>query len=754
MNNFFDQMMAKYAPTYTRALEGMKQQQNMGADSPSMLTQQPTDYVPNQAPVQTYGQAPLEAPQAAPQADVNPYAKYVTDVPQEAPQQPTEALAPQSYPQVGQQTEAVAPPVSDEATNGFHDVSPERAQAAEANRSHLASMINGGSSKAEITAYLATQGIDPAKVTGLDTALQQVRDHPGMVVPVGTSAEAVRAADPVAYHGPNNGQVDSLLRGALDGITLGAGDEFNGAVSGARGVIENALGYGDGKSFSQTYHDTVQNDRQLLADSEHYNPWTTTAGELIGGAALAPIGGEVALGRTALQTAGRAAIEGAAYGGAYGFNSGTGDLSNRVTEGAKGALSGAALGGVVGGAAGGIANRIAANRAAPSEAREILNAADRLNAKAAPDELIQPLVGHTSNGGVGSQATAIAQPLISGRLSGLDRSVNRVETASGQARDRIANELAGGSADDLNTVAARQSNPANPGTLAAYEAESKTASDALYGHAENLAGDVHLQTPSTVAAIDAKLAEWRAVPGGVAGAGALQELRDNLAGSQYTVAGLRRLRTTFGDGIDSGNRTVKEAAKSIWGPLSRDITQGLRSQGLGEAATAYRAADQNFAQRLQNLDSIGLILGDGQHSADTVADNISRMSRSDYGQLSRSLGVLPADQQNSIRAAIVDNLGRARPGMQDATGERFSLESFLTHWSHDKFSDQAKAAILPSNTVRDLNDLARIAGANRSLKGRGNPSRSGITVNSSAELLGLGVRVNFSRYDGWCDPCA
>jgi hypothetical protein len=200
------------------------------------------------------------------------------------------------------------------------------------------------------------------------------------------------------------------------------------------------------------------------------------------------------------------------------------------------------------------------------------------------------------------------------------------------------------------------------------------------------------------------------------------------------VDGLRRLRTSFGDSIDSKNRTVKEAAKTLWPTLSRDIDSGLRSNGLTDAARAYRAADRNYATRSQNLDSIGLILGDGQHSADIVADNISKMSRTDYGQLSRAIGVLPADQQNSIRGAIVESLGRALPSKQDGTGARFSLETFLTQWSHDKFSAQAKAAILPAQTIRDLNDLATLASANRALRSKGNSSRSGVTVGNLTEF--------------------
>lgn len=179
---------------------------------------------------------------------------------------------------------------------------------------------------------------------------------------------------------------------------------------------------------------------------------------------------------------------------------------------------------------------------------------------------------------------------------------------------------------------------------------------------------------------------------------------------------------------------MKEAANSLWPRLSEDISGGLSRNGQGDAARAYRAADQNYAARSQNLDLINLILGDGQHSADTIANNIQRMSRSDYGQLSRSLAVLPDDQANQIRGAIVDGLGRAKPNQQDLTGEKFSLETFLTSWNGGKFSDQAKEAILPPATIRDLNDLARVASANRSLGRKGNASRSASTLNNLAEF--------------------
>ena len=72
------------------------------------------------------------------------------------------------------------------------------------------------------------------------------------------------------------------------------------------------------------------------------------------------------------------------------------------------------------------------------------------------------------------------------------------------------------------------------------------------------------------------------------------------------------------------------------------------------------------------------------------------------------------------------------------TGEKFSLETFLSSWNSSKFSDQAKEAILPPATIRDLNDLARVASAGRALGKKGNASRSGVTLTNIAEIGNLG----------------
>ncbi|MEG3124783.1 hypothetical protein [Sphingomonas sp. GB1N7] len=681
--------------------------------------------------------AQQQAPAPEPVHEANPFDEFDAPAPAHHAA-PAQIQAPAPVAPIEPGPAPTPAPVDWEANMQVHG--DQKATVSEADQqlnADIAMLINNGATKEQIGARLAKDGKGLDTLSGLDEALAW-RAHNKGTIQVGLRTNVDKA--PVEYHGPDKGKFDAVVTGALDAASLGSADEVGAGVDALGNSIGNIVGLGDGQSIGDRYAQTRDENRTQLKDASYYNPGSYLGGQVIGSLATLPIGGEAALGRTALQTAARAGAEGAAYGGVYGFNSADGGVADRLEAGAKGAALGAGLGSVIGGVTGRIGERIAANRANPSEARQLLNAADNLNAGVPRNEQIRPVIGHTSNGGIGSTLTATGEGLlIPGHVGGIQRATRAVEENSGLARDRIANNAAGGVAEDLNAVAARQANPHSPGSLAAYESESRLASDHLYQQAADAAGNVQLSTPRTIQAIDRKLAQWDAVPGGVAGSQALRDLRDNLSRGTFSVDGLRRLRTSFGDSIDSGNRTVREAANSLWPRLSEDISGGLSRNGLGDAARLYRQADQNYAARGQNLESIRTILGDGMHSADTVADNIARMSRTDYGQLARSISVLPADQQASVRGAIINNLGRALPSKQDLTGESFSLETFLTNWGRDKFSNEAKAAILPPQTVRDLDNLARVASANRALRGKGNASRSGYTVGNIAELGAVGV---------------
>lgn len=172
---------------------------------------------------------------------------------------------------------------------------------------------------------------------------------------------------------------ESLGRGALQGVTLGFGDEIYGA---AKGAYDKVLGSGDFSGTYATERDAVRAANDKARDA---NPATYFAGELAGGVAIPGAAARVATklpaaasrlgsaaGFGATQKAANlglgaramaASREAGAYGAAYGLGTGEGSLEDQAlsTLGgyAGGRVVGAALPGAVDLASAG-ARRVAA----------------------------------------------------------------------------------------------------------------------------------------------------------------------------------------------------------------------------------------------------------------------------------------------------------------------------------------------------------------------------------------------------------
>lgn len=659
----------------------------------------PIQQSPHVMPVQPPQEA-LQAPQPVPNA--NPFDQF--DEPAAAPQQAVDG------PNVVETTEAQR--IASETFN--HDISE---------------MVNAGATKAQIEARVAQEQAkgNRVAVNGLEEALAY-RDKFHSAVTVGIANDA-GLAKPADYHAPDHGALDAAGVGAFDSLTLGAGDEIGGAIGATTSSIAGAFGGGTGEGWSDAYGRVRDENRQALNDAEHYHPGAYMAGQVVGGIASLPVGGEL--------SAGRALVEGAAYGGAYGFNSGTDGIVDRLQEGAKGAALGGVIGGTVGAIGGRVARGIAERRANPSEARGILNAADNLN-RGGGDTPIQPLVGHTSHGGLGSTLTATAEEMIvPGQMGGIQSATRRFEEAGGAARDRIANDLTGGATLNLDDAAARINDRANPGSLINYDRRGAIKSDALYDHAGSLTPDGFQAVPRTFLPwIDTQIARLDRIAGDGPGLADLVRIRDDIAGGGgLDIQSLRSLRTRFGRNFEAADGDVRGVAKQAWGRLTADVASSLRNQGAGDAARAWTRADQNYVRHLNNRDIVSRVIGDGSLSADQVSDRLAKMARAEYDTLGSALRLMPAAEANNVRGALVDSLGRATSSRQNGA-ERFSMETFATQWDRSKFSDHAKTAMFGSSpqTLRDLDDLARLANANRTFRAKGNPSRSGITVGNIATI--------------------
>ncbi|NBU79960.1 MAG: hypothetical protein EBS50_12980 [Sphingomonadaceae bacterium] len=180
--------------------------------------------------------------------------------------------------------------------------------------------------------------------------------------------------------------------------------------------------------------------------------------------------------------------------------------------------------------------------------------------------------------------------------------------------------------------------------------------------------------------------------------------------------------------------------KGILGNVADDIEAGLRSVGRDDAADTFRRADRLWSERIEVIEqTLAPIIGkDGLKSGEQVLSAIESMAKGQGGgnmRLSRLLSTLSPEEAGNVRATLIDRLGRATPGAQDAQGQAFSASTFLTNWN--RMTPQAKATMFGDKGTRAaLNDLAEIAQSTKATQSMANTSNTGVAVTSANVIAG------------------
>lgn len=520
----------------------------------------------------------------------------------------------------------------------------------------------------------------------------------------------------------------------MQGIAEGAGDIVQGIgntigmVTDPFGrVIADALGY-DGSQMQSL--GTVAREGVGLPQSQ--NPIVRNVNEF---AASGLAGGVVARSVGAVLNPGTAQA----------VANTVGRTPIRDTAAAAGAGAGAAVGEEVGGTPGQVAGLLIGGLSANS-------AANRLSSVAAggtPNALAMAagrqgvdLLPADAGGPVARAFTTgtRASPLSVGPVT---NAAERQQQQFGQAVQRTADKQG----EVVNTQTAGEA--VRTGAQA-YSKESAQAGSRMYDRAATLAKGVRAIKPTaTVQAVNEALARMKQNP--AASPSDIQSLEAFRARieSGVSIQGLRDARTTLSQGVYDG-KLRSGADQSMWkGILSNvadDIDAGLRSVGRDDAANAFRRADKFWSERVEFIDqALQPILGrDGAKGGEQVLQAIEGMARGQSGgnaRLSRVLSALPAEEAGNVRATLIDRLGRAKPGAQDAQGETFSAATFLTNWN--KMTPQAKASIFPDKATRNnLNDLAVIAEGTKRGQSMANTSNTGIAIGANASIGAAGAVTN------------
>ena len=107
-----------------------------------------------------------------------------------------------------------------------------------------------------------------------------------------------------------------------------------------------------------------------------------------------------------------------------------------------------------------------------------------------------------------------------------------------------------------------------------------------------------------------------------------------------------------------------------------------------DARDAFKAANAHYATNADLIDNVLQPLKGRNRTPEQVGSDLLVKSRRGGTVLTelKQGGVLDPDDMDKLGAAWLRGSSRARAGKQDASGEKFSANTFLTNWG--KLSDE------------------------------------------------------------------
>jgi hypothetical protein len=482
------------------------------------------------------------------------------------------------------------------------------------------------------------------------------------------------------------GEIDATVRGAADAMSLGLADKISAATN---TVFDGG-----------TYADNLRNERISNAADKQVNQIARGAGQ-IAGAMVLP--GTPGLARNAML--------GGAYGGAYGFNSSDEPIAQRGDNALLGAGLGAAgaTGGTLLGRGLGSAYRTA-TREGPA-AKEVAENIDVISAGQRQGVPIRQPDARPSTRAdfAAAEASPAGNPAISRTLEADKAAMQgRLQEVGGQGqvRDNF-------SSGELVQQAGQR-----------YIARTRSQANALYGRAEQAAGNAAAPPTKAIDAIDRNIADLTA-NGARTNAGQiryLEDLKADLASGALTIQKLRSIRTNMRGQINERSLTGTDAERRVGEVVdaaSDDIAEAL--QGNPQALSAYKTADAFYRQKQDFIKQVAQkFLGprDNPISAEQAASRINAMLKEggDSGRFSRMWKELEPAEQADLRATFAEALGKGRNG-------EFSLAALATNMR--KVNGNTAREVFGQDGLSALRDLQVIARAKADTAGALNSSRTG-----------------------------
>ena len=205
----------------------------------------------------------------------------------------------------------------------------------------------------------------------------------------------------------------------------------------------------------------------------------------------------------------------------------------------------------------------------------------------------------------------------------------------------------------------------------------------------------------------------------------------------------RRIRTNIGrdlaDPLLAGSTGAQnEAKRRIYGALTEDMSGIAQSVGPDaahtlEVADRYTRAFMNTA--FQTLDKFSKFEADGKAFAYLMS-----AAKDNAMALQRLRHQFKPDEWNSVAGSVLRQIGLAKAGAQDATGEVFSVSTFLTRWN--EIAPAAKEILFGGQRyapmAQALDDLVRVVGSLKAVEKLTNTSNTARHLIAFANIQNLG----------------
>jgi hypothetical protein len=534
--------------------------------------------------------------------------------------------------------------------------------------------------------------------------------------------------------GVSKGQ--SFGRGAIQGATIGAGDELAAVAAASplpgqrqggfnpidvmaglvRMGVEGATGGKIGAGGFQAADDRFAKETMLNDMAAHDNFWSNLGGSIVGGLAV-PVG--------AANGFKQGAAIGAGLGGAYGFNSAAPDsrsgLEAFTNEGKlTGGVGGAAIGGVLGGVLGKLLGN--SGNATPQAGTQVAQAADRLGVSVPLGIATDSTLTQRAAQGVRNVPFA-GQPMVQATdnmLSGLNTVADDLATSLGSG-DRVS------AGQTISTAIRDWVGPKSQAmTKAAYDAVDSAINP-------NIAAP--LTSTAKVAADIAARRSNANIAGQSKALGEIEQAISAPGGMNYQ--GLKDLRTSIGEKLNSGilpEGMSGAELKRIYGAITDDLKSlvaqagGPRGLQLFERANSLNRTIQGRREALAKIVGLG-----GNVEAEKVFDRVLKLASDKSGGNLSSLAKVRntvGQDWDEMASAAVARLGR------DADGN-LTPDRFVT--AIGNLSEPGKRILFRDPAHRQaIDDIYTVALRAKEAASRfGNPSGTGQQVGFGAALAGM-----------------